>query len=57
MYINSYIESSMIDLSQVVLKKLSKYVQLKSTLVITVLYYCTYTDIVEMLVNLLYSLI
>jgi len=38
-------------------RKLLKYVQLKSTLVITLLYYYAYKDLlVEILVNLLYNL-
>ena len=59
MYINSYQVSNVIDLPQYCTKKkVLKYVQLKSTLVIIILYYYAYTDLlVEILVDLLYNLI
>ena len=57
MYIKSKLDCSMIDLSQYCIKKVTDVCAVQIKIVITLLYYYAYTDLlVEILVNLLYYL-
>ena len=57
MHIRSNLESNMIDLSQYFITNVIEVCASKSKLLITLLYYYAYTDLVKILVNLLYNLI